>query len=104
MLIFVLYERTQSPVGVHDEGVAAVLSTELHHQPELVDPAGPLEQRHQLVFVHVPGNLPHEHLAAPRGGQALPTCNARTEPRSVRESPTRLHSLKSQFPHCCLKK
>lgn len=67
-----------SPVGVHDEGVAAVLSAELHHQSELVDPAGSLEQRDQLVLVHVSRNLPHKHLAAPRGRRALPTCSAKT--------------------------
>lgn len=66
---------SQSPVGVHDEGVAAVLSAELHHQSELVHPAGGLEQRHQLVFVHVSGNLPHKHLAAPRRWRALPACS-----------------------------
>ncbi len=67
-----------SPVGVHDEGVAAVLSAELHHQSELVDPAGSLEQRDQLVLVHVSGNLPHKHLAAPRGRRTLPTCSTKT--------------------------
>lgn len=69
---------SQSPVGVHDEGVAAVLSAELHHQSELVHPAGGLEQRHQLVLVHVSGNLPHKHLAAPRRRRALPACSADT--------------------------
>lgn len=61
-----------SPAGVHDESVAAVLAAELHHESELVDPAGALEQRHQLVLVHVSGNLPHEDLAAPRRRRPLP--------------------------------
>lgn len=60
------------PVGVHDEGVAAVLSAELHHQSELVDPAGSLKERDQLVFVQISRDLPHKDLAAPGGGRAFP--------------------------------
>lgn len=71
-------EEDERPVGVHDEGVATVLPAELHHQSELVDPPGFLEQRHQVILVHVSGNLPNEHLTTPRGGRTLPACTTDT--------------------------
>lgn len=78
--------ETGLPVGVHDEGVATVVSTELHHQSELVDGASSLKQWHQLVLVHVPGQLSYEDLAAPWGGCPLPACSAITGVRSVHTS------------------
>lgn len=83
-------EDEEQPVGVHDEGVAAVLSAELHHQSELVDLPGVLEQRHQLVLVHVPGNLPHEHLAAPWGGRTLPACITDTRSADSAEAESKI--------------
>ena len=58
---------------VHDEGVAAVLAAELHHQAELIDAASTLEHGHQLVLVHVPWDLAHKNFAAPRRRRAFPT-------------------------------
>lgn len=78
--------ETGLPAGVHDEGVATVVSTELHHQSELVDGASSLKQWHQLVLVHVPGQLSHEDLAAPWRGCPLPACSAITGVRSVHTS------------------
>lgn len=74
--------RTRLPVAVLDEGVAAVLAAELQHQSELVYPAGCLEQRDQLVLMHVSGDLPHKQLAAPRRAWPLPACGTRTQRHS----------------------
>lgn len=67
-----------APVSVHDKGVAPVVPTELHHQSELVDGACILKQWHQLVLVHVPGQLPHKDLASPRWRWSLPSCSTTT--------------------------
>ncbi|KAL0596334.1 hypothetical protein AAY473_034282 [Plecturocebus cupreus] len=54
-------------LAVHDEGVAAVLAVEVHHEAQLVDAAHGLEHGHQLVLIYVTRDLAHEDLAAALG-------------------------------------
>ena len=66
----VVVEFGDGPLGllpgrVHDEAVAAIEAAVLHHEPELVDAARPLQHRDQLVLEAVARYLAHEHLARP---------------------------------------
>lgn len=59
--------------GEGDEGVPPVGARHgVHHEPQVPDGAATLEQRYQLVFVHILGYLPAEHLAAGARRAALP--------------------------------
>lgn len=59
--------------GERDEGVAAVGAGHgVHHEAQVPDGAAALEQRDQLVLVHVLGDLAAEHLAAGARRAALP--------------------------------
>lgn len=70
-----------------DEGVAAVQAAErVHHQPQVPDGPGLLEERNQLVFKQIAGNLPHEDLrgaAAVRSGAVAKQQPAGSRPTSV---------------------
>lgn len=55
------------------EGVAAVGARHgVHHEAQVPDGAAALEQRDELVLVHVFGDLPAEHLAAGARRTAFP--------------------------------
>lgn len=59
--------------GEGDEGVAAVGAGHgVHHEAQVPDDAAALEQRDELVLVHVLGDLAAEHLAAGTRRAALP--------------------------------
>lgn len=59
--------------GESNEGVAAVGARHgVHHEAEVPDGAAALEERNELVLVHVLGDLAAEHLAAGARRPALP--------------------------------
>lgn len=59
--------------GEGDEGVSAVGAGHgVHHEAQVPDGAAALEQRDELVLVHVLGDLAAEHLAAGAGRAAFP--------------------------------
>lgn len=59
--------------GEGHEGVAAVGARHgVHHEAQVPDDAAALEQRDELVLVHVLGDLAAEHLAAGARRAALP--------------------------------
>lgn len=59
--------------GEGHEGVPAVGAGHgVHHEAQVPDGPAALEQRDELVLVHVLGDLPAEHLAAGARRAALP--------------------------------
>ncbi len=59
--------------GVHDEGVATVLSAKLHHQTELVDATGPLNTGTSSSSYMSLGIFTHKHLTTSWRRRALQT-------------------------------
>lgn len=59
-------------IAVHHERIPTILSTEVHHEPHLIDASDLLEHGHQLVFEAIPRNLADEYFASPRWGRSVP--------------------------------